>query len=228
MPLRSYAGLDRTSSPAEVPDFAAVDPCSTGDERARLDRIDQYALAAAREALPTAGSTSPPAIRPRVAVVIAATSLGAMPLGERYQRARHDGVAVRRAAAPRTSLCRDRRAPGADARRARTRLSPSIACASGTQAVGLALRADRARPRRRRARRRRRSAVRLRRRRLQRACAPPPPTPCGRSTRGATGSRSAKARRCWWSSRRRTRRARGARHDDRDRRRRAVRATPCT
>ena len=129
------AGLDRVLA-AEVPAHA-VDPWLTGDERAQLERIDQHALAAAREAVAAAGVDLAACDSTRVAVVLG-TSLGAMPIGERYQRARHDGVpfdARRLLAMPYAATA---------ARLARTLgtrgpvLSPSIACASGTQAVGLA------------------------------------------------------------------------------------------
>ena len=136
-PLHGFAvaGLDHVLA-AEVPAHA-VDPWLTGDERAQLERIDQHALAAAREAIAAAGIDLAACDSTRVAVVLG-TSLGAMPIGERYQRARHDGApfdARRLLAMPYAATA---------ARLARTLgargpvLSPSIACASGTQAVGLA------------------------------------------------------------------------------------------
>ena len=81
-PLRGFsvAGLDRVLA-AEVP-AGAVDAHLTGDERSRLERIDQHALAATREALADAGLDLAACDPHRVAVVVG-TTLGAMPIGER-------------------------------------------------------------------------------------------------------------------------------------------------
>src|SRR5512144_1814978 len=90
-PIRSFdaAGLTHTLA-GEVPDFVPSDHLSS-DEVARLDRISQFALAAAREALREAGLDLAQVDRSR-AGVIAATTLGGMLIGERYLRSRHDGT----------------------------------------------------------------------------------------------------------------------------------------
>jgi 3-oxoacyl-[acyl-carrier-protein] synthase II len=137
-PIRGFdtAGLGNTLA-CEVPDFVAAQHLRT-EEADRLDRIGQYTLAAARQALRDAG-LDPAQIDPQRAGVIAATTLGGMQLGEAYLRGRRDGTPF------------DARqlvhVPYADtaARLARALgvrgpvVSPSIACASGTHAVGLAL-----------------------------------------------------------------------------------------
>jgi 3-oxoacyl-[acyl-carrier-protein] synthase II len=137
-PIRSFDTADLTYTLAgEVPDFQPADHLEPA-ESARLDRIGQYALAAAREALRDARLTLADADRTRIGV-IAATTLGGMPLGEAYLRGRHGGHAFEARqllhvpyAATATRLARglDLRGPV---------VSPSIACASGTHAVGLAL-----------------------------------------------------------------------------------------
>jgi len=128
--LRGIAvdGLDGVLA-AEVPPAAVAD-----DAR---ERIDRFAAAAAHEALRDAGLRLADCDLTRVAVVVG-TSLGAMPIGERYLRARHAGTpfAARRLlghpyAATATTLARALGTRGPV-------LSPSIACASGTQAIGLA------------------------------------------------------------------------------------------
>ena len=121
----------------EVPDF---DPeRSLGGEAAtRLDRVTQFALAAAREALGEAGLDLGRADRSRAGVILA-TTLGAKRIGETYRRAKHAGTAFAArqllhfpyyAVANRLARELDVRGPV---------ISPSIACASGTQAVGWAL-----------------------------------------------------------------------------------------
>ena len=137
-PIRSFdtTGLTNTLA-GEVPDFVPGDHLSR-DEVARLDRISQYALAAAREALREAALDLAQVDRSR-AGVIAATTLGGILLGEQYLRSRHDGSPFDARqllhvpyAETATRLARILGVRGPV-------VSPSIACASGTQAVGLAL-----------------------------------------------------------------------------------------
>jgi 3-oxoacyl-[acyl-carrier-protein] synthase II len=137
-PIRGFdtAGLNNTLA-GEVPDFVAAQHLSAG-EAERLDRIGQYALAAARQAVRDAGLELA-RIDPHRAGVIAATTLGGMQLGEAYLRARRERTPF--------DARRLLHMPYADtaARLARQLgvrgpvVSPSIACASGTHAVGLAL-----------------------------------------------------------------------------------------
>jgi 3-oxoacyl-[acyl-carrier-protein] synthase II len=137
-PIRSFdtAGLTNTLA-CEVADFVPADHLAR-TELDRLDRIRQYALAAARAALRDAELDPARLDRDRCGV-IAATTLGGMPLGEAYLRSRHDGshFDVRQLlhmpyADTAASLARTLGVRGPV-------VSPSIACASGTQSVGLAL-----------------------------------------------------------------------------------------
>jgi len=137
-PIRSFdtAGLGNTLA-GEVAGFVAEDHLRRADA-GRLDRIAQYALAAARAALADARLDLVKTNRTRVAV-IAATTLGSMPIGEAYLQSRHDRTDfdARRLlhlpyAATATRLARTLAVRGPV-------ISPSIACASGTHAVGLAL-----------------------------------------------------------------------------------------
>lgn len=129
LPIRAFdtAGMSNTLA-CEVPDFAA-----SGDG---LDRIHDYALTAAREALDEAHLDLERLDRTRIAV-IAATTLGGMLLGEAYLR-RDDATAFdarRLLHMPYTdTAARLARALGVRG----PVISPSIACASGTHAVGLA------------------------------------------------------------------------------------------
>jgi 3-oxoacyl-[acyl-carrier-protein] synthase II len=121
---------------AEVQDFEPGLRLS-GAEIARFDRIHQFSLFAAREALADAQFDLTGVDRSRVGLIVS-TSLGAMPIGEAYQRARAGGgFAARRLFdfpyyATANTLARVLGVRGPV-------LSPSIACASGTQAVGQAL-----------------------------------------------------------------------------------------
>src|SRR5450759_2604638 len=75
----------------EIKDFAPERALSS-DEIRRLDRISQYALIAAREALSDAAIDLQQVDRARVGVILA-TALGGMLVGEAYQRHQHDGHA---------------------------------------------------------------------------------------------------------------------------------------
>jgi 3-oxoacyl-[acyl-carrier-protein] synthase II len=136
-PIRSFdvSGLAPTLA-AEATGFDAgawLDP----GERARLDRITQFALSAAREALAGAGLATARGREVPLGVIIG-TSLGGMAVGEQYVEARHTG----RPFDARQLLHMPYAALAAHVARALGAggpvLSPSIACASGTHAVGLA------------------------------------------------------------------------------------------
>lgn len=121
---------------AEVRDFDAG--AVLGSAATRLDRISQLALAAVREALDAAELDLRRLDRSRVGVILG-TTLGGMLIAEEYLRAKHSGASfpARRllhvpyyALASRMARELDIGGPV---------ISPSIACASGTQAVGMAL-----------------------------------------------------------------------------------------
>lgn len=104
----------------------------------RLDRISQFAVAAAYEALGDSHLDLERADRTRVGVILG-TTLGGMIVGEDYERAVHAGAefpARRLLHFPYYAVS------GRLARELGVRgpvIAPSIACASGTHAVGLAL-----------------------------------------------------------------------------------------
>lgn len=121
----------------EVTDLDPTRDLST-DEIGRLDRVAQYAMVAVREALAEARLRLAVEDTTRVGVIFA-TTLGGMPLGESYlwRKLRGGDPAARQllhfpyyAVASRVARELNVRGPV---------VSPSIACASGTQAVGLAL-----------------------------------------------------------------------------------------
>ncbi len=137
-PIRSFDTTHYAHALAgEVPDFKPEEYLSS-DECERLDRIGQYALVAAREALTDAQLDLSRTDRSRVGVILA-TTLGGMLVGEAYQRHQSHGgeFAFHQllqqpyyAVAVRVARELDVRGPV---------ISPSIACASGTHAVGVAL-----------------------------------------------------------------------------------------
>jgi 3-oxoacyl-[acyl-carrier-protein] synthase II len=122
----------------EVKDFNPQARLSSAEVQ-RLERIHQFALFAAREALEDGQLDLHGVDRSRVALIVA-TSLGGMLVGEEYQRhqAGHPGpFDVRRLFdfpyyATATGLARALGVRGPV-------VSPSIACASGTQVIGMAL-----------------------------------------------------------------------------------------
>jgi 3-oxoacyl-[acyl-carrier-protein] synthase II len=136
-PIRSFDTNGMTVSNAgEVKDFRPESRLSA-DEIARLERIHQFGLFAIREALEEARMDLRVTDLSRVGVIVA-TSLGGMLVGEEYQQQMRGGdFAMRRLFdfpyyATATGLARELGVRGPV-------ISPSIACASGTQVVGLAL-----------------------------------------------------------------------------------------
>lgn len=138
-PIRSFDTTGISIARAgEVKDFRP-ETWLTTDEVDRLERIHQFGLFALREALNEARLSLTMVDLARVAVIVA-TSIGGMLVGEEYQRCRAHGAAEfdsRRLfdfpyCATATGLGRELGVRGPV-------VSPSIACASGTQVVGLAL-----------------------------------------------------------------------------------------
>jgi len=137
-PIRAFDTTGMSVAIAgEVVDF---DPARrlSGGEIGRLQRVHQFALYAAREALERARLSLDDVDPNRVGVILA-TSLGAMAVGEQYQRWQA-GAAVpfspRRLLdfpyfAVATQLARELAVRGPV-------IGPSVACASGTAAIGLA------------------------------------------------------------------------------------------
>lgn len=137
-PIRAFdtSGMSVTVA-AEVVDFDPTRHLSH-DEIRRLERVHQFALYAARAALEHADLALGRVDPTRVGVILC-TSLGAMTVGEQYQAWRAGQVAEfdvwRLLAFPYSAVASQL------ARELAVRgpvLSPSIACASGTHAVGLA------------------------------------------------------------------------------------------
>ena len=138
-PIRRFdtTGMTVTHA-AEVADFVPERWLAAG-EAARLGRLDQFALAAAREALDAAGLDLR-AVDPSRVGVLVGTTLGRMDIGERYQAAAAGQVTGFDARAllhhPYYATAnRLARALGVQG----PVVSPSIACASGTQVIGMAL-----------------------------------------------------------------------------------------
>ncbi len=138
-PIRTFdtAGITIARG-GEIKNFHAEERLSA-DESSRLERVDQFSLFAAREALDDARFDLARVDPSRLGVVVG-TSLGGMLVGEAYQRHRSQpdvAFDTRRLFdfpyyATATNLARALGARGPV-------VSPSIACASGTHAVGLAL-----------------------------------------------------------------------------------------
>ena len=138
-PIRAFDTNGMTVANAgEVKDFDPQVRLS-GEEVQRLERIHQFGLFAAREALEDGRLDLYGVDRSRVALIVG-TSLGGMLVGEEYHRQRASGVGkfdMHRLFdfpyyATATGLARELGVRGPV-------VSPSIACASGTQVVGMAL-----------------------------------------------------------------------------------------
>lgn len=135
--LRPIRGFEaRGAHAGEVPGFDPVRELGA-EAAARFDRVTQFTLTAAREALAGARLDLDQIDRRRAGVILG-TTLGGMLLGEAYVHGRRSGRAQPTqllhfpyyALANRVARHLEVRGPV---------ISPSIACASGTQAVGLAL-----------------------------------------------------------------------------------------
>jgi 3-oxoacyl-[acyl-carrier-protein] synthase II len=137
-PIRGFDTTGCTNAIAgEVKGFVPEEALSP-DEARRLDRASQFALVAAREALAESRLDLAHVDPTRVGVILA-TTLGGMLIGEAYQRRRRSAQPfdVRHllhvpyyAVAARLARELGVRGPV---------VSPSIACASGTHGIGLAL-----------------------------------------------------------------------------------------
>jgi 3-oxoacyl-[acyl-carrier-protein] synthase II len=139
--LRPIAGFDTSGlSVVQAGEVEGFEPQRwlSNEEARRLGRIDQFALSAAREAVEDAGLNLATVDRSRVGLILG-TSLGGMPIGEAYQAATARGAPFDArqllhfpyyATANRLARELGLRGPV---------VSPSIACASGTQSVGMAL-----------------------------------------------------------------------------------------
>lgn len=137
-PIRSFDTTGYTHVVVGEVKDSAPERVLSSDEIRRLDRVSQYALIAAREALADAALDLQDVDRARVGVILA-TSLGGMLIGEAYHRGQRGGTPFPARQllhfpyyAVATRLARELEVRGPV-------VSPSIACASGTHAVGLAL-----------------------------------------------------------------------------------------